>query len=396
MKEVVKYIKENWKNTIRNPQGGVPFPFTSPSKDSCFLDFFYWDTYFTNIGLLIDGLDYQVKNNIDNVAFYINTMGYMPNASGILNRTQPPFFSRMIKDYYEYKKDTNVIKEYLPYLLKEYNFWMTRRIDKFGLNVFKADENLMQRDLDVHYEGLCGRVQEFSDDKERRNLIAKDAIAIAESGLDFNMRFRTKTNKVAIHEFLQLDINCLLYDVERNISYFYSEICDKRNAKKFSKIADKRKAKINKYFLSPSGIYLDYNFVENRFSDIVSAVSLYPYIFGVSDDKENCKKVFDMLELPYGVTVCANREDTVFFQWDYPTMWGEFTYLTYIGLKRLGLDEEAERISKKFVKVVDTNFKETGKIYEKYDGLTGKVTNKEYAAPDMMGWTAAAYRYFTK
>ncbi len=395
MKEVVDYIKENWKNTIRQPHSGVPFPFTSPSKDAVYLDFFYWDTYFTNVGLLIDGLVDQVKNNIDNVSYFINSMGYMPNSNGLLNRTQPPFYSRMVKDYYDFKKDKGIIKTYMPYLLKEYDFWMTRRVDQFGMNIYKAD-NIMQRDLDNHYFGLSPRVSVYSDDKEMQNLIAKDLIAIAESGLDFNMRFRTKTNRVAIHEFLQLDINCLLYDVEKNIAYMAKEIDDKELEVKFTKAAEERKANINKWFLSPEGIYLDYNFVEKRFSDVVSAVSLYPYIFGISDDKEGCKKVYDLLEVPFGVTVCAYREDDLFYQWDYPIMWGEFSYLTYIGLTNVGLNKEAERVKTKFVEVVDKNFKETGAIYEKYDGLTGEVSNREYVSTDMMGWTAAAYRFFTK
>ena len=34
------------------------------------------------------------------------------------------------------------------------------------------------------------------------------------------------------------------------------------------------------------------------------------------------------------------------------------------------------------------------KLFEKYDGNTGEISNCEYDAPEMLGWTAAAYLYF--
>ena len=54
------------------------------------------------------------------------------------------------------------------------------------------------------------------------------------------------------------------------------------------------------------------------------------------------------------------------------------------------------RIAEKYNKVVRDNYNVTGKIWEKYDANTGKVaqTLQEYGTPEMMGWSAAVYRYF--
>ena len=47
-----------------------------------------------------------------------------------------------------------------------------------------------------------------------------------------------------------------------------------------------------------------------------------------------------------------------------------------------------------YIKLLDENFAQTGNLWEKYDGLTGKVANADYNAPKMMGWTAGVYMYF--
>lgn len=51
-------------------------------------------------------------------------------------------------------------------------------------------------------------------------------------------------------------------------------------------------------------------------SEILSAVSLYPYAFGVSDDKAGALKVLKRIELENDVSACEKREDDLFYQWD--------------------------------------------------------------------------------
>jgi len=42
-------------------------------------------------------------------------------------------------------------------------------------------------------------------------------------------------------------------------------------------------------------------------------------------------------------------------------------------------------------------FDETGRLWEKYDALTGEIAvTSEYVTMPMMGWTAAVYRYFVE
>ena len=391
-----EYIKNSWKKTIQKPVNGIPFPFTSPCITDTFLDFFYWDVYFINKGLYLDGFEKQAENNINNIAYFIEKLGFMPNANTLTNRSQPPFFAKMVYDFYEYTQDKGVIKKYLPTLLKEYDFWMTKRVTLCGLNAYGEDST--DAELEENYIGLCDRVLEYRETREEQFALAKDILAMAESGLDFNMRFVTERSKVDIGNFVQLDINCILHEVETLISKMFALLDDTEGAEKFSAFAEKRKNLINEILWdNENGLYLDYNQKDKCFSKIVTAISLYPYIFGVSDDKEGAKKVLARLEQENGLCVGEYRGDNaVYFQWDYPCMWPAATCLVYEGLKKIGLTEDAKRIAKKYNKVVAYNFQKTGKIWEKYDAITGEVaqTLQEYGTPEMLGWSAAVYRYF--
>ena len=85
------------------------------------------------------------------------------------------------------------------------------------------------------------------------------------------------------------------------------------------------------------------------------------------------------------------------FSTGYPCMWPAATCLAYMGLKNIGLNEEATRIAGKYVAVVRKVFDETGRLWEKHDALTGKIAEtSEYATMPMMGWSAAVYRYFVE
>lgn len=391
MKEVIDYINSNWNKTIREPQNGVPFPFTSPSIDGIYSDFYYWDTYFTNMGLLLSGNVSQVENNIKNMAYFVNTLGYIPNSNTILTRSQPPLFTRSVYDFWKETDDIKVLQKYLPAVIKEHEFWQTKRMTEFGLNCYKCTTS--EEDVMLHYKYLSDRVKEYSDDPKTQYRIGKNIIIIAESGLDFNMRFITDKSRIAADEFLHLDLNCFLYDAEQKLIEMLLALGKNEEADIYIKRSEKRLEQIHKYFITNDGIYLDYNFTNGSYSKIITAVSLYPYALGISKDPVGAKKVLDVLECSYGVTVSPNRGNDIYYQWDFPTMWGETTILVYWAFKNCGLFEDAKRIAQKFISVVDNNFIKTHKLFEKYDATTGLVSNAEYDAPEMMGWTAAAYLY---
>ena len=400
MDKVSLYIKENWKNTFHpaDELAGeikIKHPFVSPCAVGMFTEMFYWDTYFINLGLMLDGYAEQAKNNIDNIAQFIKVLGFMPNANNILDRSQPPFFTRMVYDYYKKTGYKSIIEDYIDTILKEYKFWTTKRKNILGLSSYstRGDDDGVLNNYEWHHE----RVYEEGKTREEKLQIGKDIMAIAESGLDFTMRFKTKNSRIAAHSFSHLDLDCILYDVEIKTAEMLRRSRREAEAETFEKNAEKRKELMNKYYLTSDGIYLDYNLETGEHSQILSAVSLYPYTFGISSDKDGAMKVLKRLELPYGLSVCEYRDDDLFYQWDYPCMWPAATCLAYMGLKNIGLKDEAARIAGKYINVTRTVFEETGRLWEKYNALTGKIAEtSEYPTVPMMGWTAGVYRYFAE
>ena len=100
---------------------GLPHPYSVPCVQGMFQDMFYWDTYFTNLGLISIGDTVQAKNNVDNILYVINLLGYMPNATdrGMFNRSQPPYASMMVADIYDITHDREWLGRALPVLEKD-------------------------------------------------------------------------------------------------------------------------------------------------------------------------------------------------------------------------------------------------------------------------------------
>ena len=402
MTKVTEYIKSNWIHSIHTPDEQsrgivkMPRPYSVPCANikDVFSDFYYWDTYFANLGLMLDGKAEQAENNLDVMAYFIFHLGYIPNANHLLDRSQPPLFARGVWDLYQFTGEKRILEKYMKAIIREYRFFLYDRNTRIGLAQYGA--NITKSNLLVQYDGLSERIGEYRDTIEDQMELGMDLMCIAESGWDYNPRFHTPERKFAVRQFAHLELNCLLYDMERKISRMSEILGDEERAEEFRSYANVRKEKMERYMLDKkSGIFYDYNFEKDYFSSVTSCASFYPFAVGLSDDKEAAKKVLEKLELPFGLAACEYRgEDANYLQWDYPSMWPSNVYFAYIGLKRIGLTEDAKRIAKKYMYTVERCFEQTGSLWEKYDAKEGIVSvTKEYETPEMMGWTAGVYRF---
>ena len=395
--KILDFIKENWPKTIVKDSEELPYPYTSPNTNM-FSNFYYWDLYFINKGLLLSKMPEQVENNIKDMVYFVNTLGYVPNSSfsHMRNRTQPPVLTLCVWDLYQYTKDKNIIIKYIDALLKEHHFFQTRRMTSIGLNSYMCDDKTNSyEDIMNHYKYLVDRVYDYSDDPTIQYQIGRDIIAVAESGLDFNARFKTKDRLMAASEFAHLDLNCWLFAVETRLSEMLNIIERIDESQEFASLANKRKSLIDKYFFDKEqGIYVDYHLSDGKHSHIVTAVSLYPHAMGISKDKESALKVFKQLELENGFSVAAYREEKQYYQWDYPVMWGESTFIIFLAMLNVGAINEAKRVMDKYMATIEKQFKLTGLLWEKYDARDGSIMNVEYNAPPFMGWTASTYQIF--
>src|SRR5215212_276077 len=129
--DVMMHITNLWNVLKRQNDSAVkgssllplPNPYIVPGGR--FREIYYWDSYFTMLGLKESGEIDMIGNMIKNFAYLIETYGHIPNGnrSYYIGRSQPPFFGAMVQLLASIKGD-NVYTTYLPVLEKEYNYFM--------------------------------------------------------------------------------------------------------------------------------------------------------------------------------------------------------------------------------------------------------------------------------
>jgi alpha,alpha-trehalase len=116
----------------------LPFPYVVPGGR--FREIFYWDSYFTILGLSVSpGRLSLVQNMVDNFAYLIDTFGFIPNGNRtyFLSRSQPPFFACMVQLLADLDKNpSNIYTKYVTQLHEEYQFWMLGKDQLNEQNIF--------------------------------------------------------------------------------------------------------------------------------------------------------------------------------------------------------------------------------------------------------------------
>ena len=397
--DVTDFIRANLPRTVRTAATNeatmiaVPKPFTVPCADEGFRELYYWDTYFTNLGLLRLGNIEQAKNNVEDIAFLIDKYGYMPNGNRtwFLSRSQPPFFTKMVRDVYEKTQDQAWLGRMYASACREYRFWQDRRMTSSGLNrytgTFVSDE---KRRGTAKY--FCGRIGvPCPEDDATRFRYAECCLAYCESGWDCTSRFRYNA-----HEANPVCLNSLLYGVETDLARF-AEILANGEAAVWRGCAAQRRKRMNELIWDEEkGMFCDYDFVKKAKSDVVSAAAFYPLFTGLATPEQarRTRTLLAKLEFPHGLAGCEKRGDLQSLQWDYPHGWPPLQAIVVCGLRDYGFSDDAWRIAEKYCQTVERVFAETGNLWEKYDVTTGKVSvSKEYKSPAMLGWTAGVYLF---
>lgn len=395
------YIDVNIEKTTRfntedtDRRIGLPYVYTVPCADGGFQDLYYWDTYFTNVGLIEKGRVDLAKSNVDNMCYLVDRFGFMPNGSRweYLSRSQPPFLSNMVKDVFAVTKDKEWLAAKYISLEKEYAFWQTKKMSPTGLNGYI--------NYGVHEPALEGACQYFT---KRTGYVPKGEItrkvqeevffatlSVCESGWDCTSRFLEDG-----HHYDAIDLNALLYGMEEHMQYF-SEVLENGQSEVWAARKSQRLDKMQTLWSEEHELFMDYNFRTKEFSGYESVASFFPLFVGMAtkEQAEKTMRLFEKIELEYGLA-CGAPNPAWKCQWDYPNVWAPLQYVVYKALMNYGYTAEAKRVAEKYVALVEANFAETGNLWEKYDGLTGKVASDEYEAPPMMGWTSGVYLYFSK
>ena len=402
---VLDFLDANLEKTYRvsdpeNPREvPVPKPFLVPTIGKQFRNFFYWDTYFACQGLLARGEVEMPRNCADNYLHLINEVGFVPNVAVqfALNRSQPPVASILVREVYEKTGDRDWLARAAETLEKEAAFWAGLRGGPDGLSHYGHHDN--PKGVEHFYWIIHKRVENIPEEPVEKMRFLGHYIGEAESGWDFNPRFRRRCM-----DHYPVDLNALLYALESNLAWMFAETAgeaDPRVALWRERAETRRRLVTELCWDEASGCFFDYDYVRRERSEILAASGLWPMWTGLATEAQAAamvEKGLPRLEEAYGLNTCApgdSREQV--YQWDHPNAWPPLQAAAIAGLTRYGYREEAVRLAEKYLATVCRVFSDTGNLWEKYNAVTGgNDANDEYEMPAMLGWTSGCFLFCLK
>ena len=402
-----KHIHALWsvltRNNTRLDSTILPLPYPYIVPGGMFNEIYYWDSYFTCLGLQVDKQYGMINNMVGNFAFLIDKYGFIPNGNRkyFLSRSQPPFFSYMVDLLSEIQGDT-VVVHYLPELKKEYAFWMkgAKRLNKvhpaINHSVLLEKGEILNRywDSNPSPRPEAFRIDSLNGLKAKQGYknYYRNIRSACESGWDFSSRWLAdghSLSQIETTHILPVDLNVLLWHLEKEIAKGALLSHDSATFITFLHKANQRKVLIQSVFWDEqSTFFMDYNFVTRKHTSIYSLAGVYP-LFASLATPNQAKQVAQKIEtdflFPFGlVTTLTNTGQ----QWDYPNGWAPLQWITIKGLNNYHFNKLAKEIALRWIKGNIEWYSKTGKLVEKYNVVSGtKGQGGEYPGQDGFGWT---------
>ncbi len=403
--DIQTHIKNLWAVLKRNPDKVVegssllalPYPYIVPGGR--FHEIYYWDSYFTLLGLEESGEVEMIQNMVNNFSYLINTYGFIPNGnrSYYITRSQPPFFAMMVTVLAGIK-GKEVYATYQEALQKEYDYW-TDKTPGTKHNVKMPDGSTLSRYYD---RGNTARPESFSADYELVNgkftpeessRMYLDLRSAAESGWDFGSRWFADGKNIATIQtthLIPVDLNGLLYQLELTLAKCYSQKGNKSMAQLYNQKAASRKKAVQKYCWNEERQwYFDYNFVTKQKSNQMVLSGATPLFFEIASQEnapKMAKTIRDNFLKPGGVvTSLINTHQ----QWDAPNGWAPLQWMVVKGLENYKQPTLAREIASRWIKLNKEVYNKSGKLMEKYNviDVNLKAGGGEYDGQDGFGWT---------
>ena len=412
-------------------------PFVVPGGR--FNEMYGWDSYFENIGLIIDGKLDLAQSMVDNFSYQITHYGKILNAnrSYYLTRTQPPFFSSMIREVFEAMptKDLNWLKNTLSIVIKEYEtVWMEtgKRLSENNLNRYFAQGIGLPPETEAgHYDDILKPFAEVENlsiveyeklyyQRKIENL-ELDAYfvhdrSVRESGHDTSYRLEGICADLNV-----VELNAMLYKYETDFAEMISLNFDDKfeynskiyNQKYWNEKSESRKILMNKFFWNEEeNCFFDYNFKTQKQNIFLSATSFFPLWAKIATQEQADKMIKNALPkliFSGGIAGCSEEalknidDNKMQRQWDFPNGWPPHQIIIWKGLINYGYDNLAQELIYKWLFMITKNACDyNGTIPEKYNVVSGshKVfaeygnqgTDFEYMTREGFGWMNASFQ----
>jgi alpha,alpha-trehalase len=410
-KAILTNLEDLWNVLKRGPdnEGGtlIPLPFPYIVPGGRFREIYYWDSYFTMLGLQVSRRIDMIENMVANFAFLINTFGFIPNANRTyyLGRSQPPFFVLMVELLAEEKGEAVLLK-YRPQLEKEYKWWMkgsrsTGASNSHAHVLLMPDGSFMNRYWDDHEiprpEAYIEDVRLAEASTNPHSVVYRHLRAAAESGWDFCSRWfkdPMHMETICTTDLAPVDLNCLLLHIEETLLKIYSLQNETMLVGSFREKCAHRRHAIQTYcWNEETGFYFDYNHTEKNQTGIYTLAAVFPLFFSVAT-KEQAQRVAAVTEQKFlhegGLVTTLSATGQ---QWDAPNGWAPLQWVAYKGFMNYGHTALAAQIRDRWMRLNESVYARTGKMMEKYNVMdpTIKAGGGEYPNQDGFGWTNGVY-----
>jgi alpha,alpha-trehalase len=384
----------------------LPNPYVVPGGR--FREVYYWDSYFTMLGLIESGRTTQVGQMLDNFAHLVRTVGHIPNGNRTyyLSRSQPPYFAAMVGRYAA-ATDSTAALVYLDAMEAEVAFWMdgadTLRPGRAYRRVVRLNDGaVLNRYWDDRAEP---RPESFREDftvaqslpEGARADFYRNVRAAAESGWDFSSRWMRNPRRLASLEttaLVPVDLNSLLYHAERTIAALRrhrNKRGDRAVAEQYERNAEARKAALLAHAWDAStGFFYDVRWATGeRVTDRPTMAAAAPLYFGLATPEQAARVVARLQSeflKPGGFTTTLITSGQ---QWDAPNGWPPLQWLAIEGARRYGHAAVADSARTRWLTLNRKVYGATGKLTEKYDvwDLSKRAGGGEYPTQDGFGWT---------
>jgi alpha,alpha-trehalase len=436
-KSLPDHIDDLWPVLTRQPHEHPPYssllplphPYVVPGGR--FGEMYYWDSYFTMLGLAASGRHDLLHAMADNFAYLIDTYGKIPNGTRTyyLSRSQPPLFALMVELFES--EGVRAAIHYLPQLRREYTFWMDGAEQLAAHESERASEHQSERDPEHgqahrHVVRLPGgallnrywderdtpREESFIEDLTTADQSARpaqqvyrDLRAAAASGWDFSSRWLETENaldSIRTTAILPIDLNSFLYKLETVIADLSAlQAGGSQDAEEFRQKAAARKAAICRYcWNEKEGAFFDFDWELQQMRPNLTIATVTP-LFVQLASAEQAARVATVLSARLlkdgGV---ATTETDSGQQWDEPNGWASMQWLAIMGLEHYGQHDLSAEIAHRWLNLVANLYTRESKLVEKYAlysspasaGMALGGDGGEYPLQDGFGWTNGVTR----
>jgi alpha,alpha-trehalase len=377
----------------------LPRPYVVPGGR--FDELYYWDSYFTMLGLAASGHHGAVRDLCENFVHLVERYGHVPNGnrSYYLSRSQPPFLASMMELVASHAGQ-KVWARFAPVLEREYRFWMdgserVRKHSAFRRVVRLEDGTLLNRywdDRDTpRDEAYLEDVETAQRSQRPPGEVYRNLRAAAESGWDFSSRWLldpTRLDSIRTVDLVPIDLNAILYGVEVTLARVFES--DAERSLLYRERAAARRAAVLRYLWHEElGAFTDLEWQSGVATRELTAAMVVPLFVGLVPQglaERVAGTIEKRLLAPHGLVTSLTTSGQ---QWDAPNGWAPLVWMASTGLRRYGYKDLAQELERRFVARAMSEFRRSGKLVEKYDVLSPSATagGGEYPTQDGFGWT---------